>query len=95
LLFGCFRRLFTTYKLDPGPLEHLDQQEMPQYYKLEIQGIVYLVDPVTTAAYTYDLTNPTMIGHVIWPDASRVPHINLVDGWASILEQKRALHPSS
>ena len=87
--------MFIRYKLDPDPIERLEQQEMPQYYKLEIQGIVYLVDPATAAAYTYDLTNPTMIGHVIWPDVTRIPRINLVDDWASILEQKRALHPSS
>lgn len=62
---------------------------MPHLYKLEIQGIVYLVDPATTAAYTYDLTNPTMIGHVIWPDASMPPQIALVDGWSAILENKR------
>ena len=58
-------------------------------YKLEIQGIVYLVDPATTEVYTYDLTNPTKIGHVIWPDASKPPKIELLENWQSILEAKK------
>lgn len=57
-------------------------------YKLEIQGIVFLVDPNTTDAYTYDLTNPTKIGHVIWTDATEAPRINLLDNWSEILQTK-------
>jgi hypothetical protein len=57
-------------------------------YKLEIQGIVYLVDPNTTDAYTYDLTNPTKIGHVIWTTATDAPRIQLVDDWSAILQAK-------
>lgn len=59
-------------------------------YKLEIQGIVYLVDPTTTEAYTYDLTNPTKIGHVIWTDATKPPKIQLLDDWRTIMETKLA-----
>ena len=59
-------------------------------YKLEIQGIVYLVDPATTEAYTYDLTNPTKIGHVLWADASKPPKIQLLEDWRTILEAKKA-----
>jgi hypothetical protein len=59
-------------------------------YKLEIQGIVYLVDPTTTEAYTYDLTNPTKIGHVIWTDATKPPKIQLLDDWQTIMETKLA-----
>jgi len=63
---------------------------MPQMYKLEVNGIVYLVDPNTTLAYTYDLTEPTHIGHIIWPDSSRSPTIELMADWQSILSMKRA-----
>jgi hypothetical protein len=57
-------------------------------YKLEIQGIVYLVDPNTTEAYTYDLTNPTKIGHVIWMAATDTPKITLLADWSAILQAK-------
>jgi hypothetical protein len=62
-------------------------------YKLEIQGIVFLVDPNTTDAYTYDLTNPTKIGHVIWTNASEPPQIQLVDDWSAILQAKLTGQP--
>ena len=57
-------------------------------YKLEIQGIVYLVDPNTADAYTYDLTNPTKIGHVIWTTPSEAPKITLLADWPAILQAK-------
>ena len=57
-------------------------------YKLEIQGIVFLVDPNTTEAYTYDLTNPIKIGHVIWTNATDAPRIQLDDNWSAILQAK-------
>ena len=57
-----------------------------KYYKLEIQGIVYLVDPATALAYTYDLTNPTQIGQVIWNDSRLNPTIQLRADWSSVLE---------
>lgn len=62
---------------------------MPHLYKLDIQGIVYLVDPNTAFAYTYDLNNPTKIGQVIWETPTRAPRLELVDGWATIMEDKR------
>lgn len=62
-------------------------------YKLEIQGIVYLVDPNTTDAYTYDLTNPTKIGHVIWTDSSQAPKIQLDANWPAILQAKLTNQP--
>jgi hypothetical protein len=56
------------------------------FYKLDIQGIVYLVDPVTSKAYTYDLSNPTEIGKILWTDPKANPQIELLDSWASILQ---------
>jgi hypothetical protein len=58
------------------------------YYKLNIQGIVYLVDPATSLAYTYDLSNPTEIGKVTWTDAKAEPQLTLKEGWAAIQQAK-------
>jgi hypothetical protein len=58
------------------------------YYKLNIQGIVYLVDPVTSLAYTYDLSSPTEIGKVTWTDAKAEPQLTLKEGWAAIQQAK-------
>jgi hypothetical protein len=58
------------------------------YYKLNIQGIVYLVDPATSLAYTYDLSSPTEIGKVLWADAKAEPRIVLKEGWAAIQQAK-------
>ena len=58
------------------------------FYKLDIQGIVYLVDPVTSKAYTYDLSNPTEIGKILWSDPKATPQIELLANWASILQAK-------
>ena len=62
---------------------------MPELYKLEISGIVYLVDPATTLAYTYDPIHPTEIGRVIWSNPQVSPKIELKEGWAAILEAKK------
>jgi len=62
------------------------------YYKLDIGGIVYLVDPTTAVAYTYDLTDPTEIGKIIWTDSKAAPRIQLVDNWASVLAAKLAVN---
>jgi len=59
------------------------------YYKLDIQGIVYLVDPNTAKAYTYDLKSPTEIGTVVWTDAKTAPKITLLPNWEQILATKR------
>lgn len=58
------------------------------FYKLDIQGIVYLVDPNTAKAYTYDLKAPTEIGKVIWKDAKAPPTIELLPDWKAILTSK-------
>jgi hypothetical protein len=60
------------------------------FYKLDIQGIVYLVDPATGTAYTYDLTNPTEIGQILWSDAKAPPRIRLRDDWQLVLATKVA-----
>lgn len=59
------------------------------YYKLDIQGIVYLVDPNTAKAYTYDLKSPTEIGTVVWIDPKAAPKITLLPNWEHILAAKR------
>ena len=59
------------------------------FYKLDIQGIVYLVDPSSSKAYTYDLSNPTEIGKIIWTDPTVPPKIELLADWASLLAAKR------
>ena len=58
------------------------------YYKLAIGGIVYLVDPVTSTAYTYDMKKPTAIGTVVWSDPKSEPRINLYDNWQQIMAEK-------
>lgn len=60
-----------------------------QFYKLEIQGIVYLVDPDTTVAYTYDPADPTAIGKVHWTSSDALPTIELFPDWQQILSDKR------
>jgi hypothetical protein len=57
-------------------------------YKLDVQGIVYLVDPSTSDAYLYDMTNPTKIGHIIWENPKSKPTIELVPDWQDIMKQK-------
>jgi hypothetical protein len=66
-----------------------EQPKQPIYYKLEIQGIVYLVDPDTTIAYTYDPANPTAIGKVQWTNSDSLPTIELFPDWQKILTNKR------
>jgi hypothetical protein len=58
------------------------------YYKLAVGGIVYLVDPVTSTAYTYDLKTPTAIGKVLWSDPKTEPRLQLYDNWQQILSTK-------
>jgi hypothetical protein len=57
-------------------------------YKLNIDGIVYLVDPITSKAYTYDTTDLTEIGRVLWTDPKQPPKIALLEDWAAILAAK-------
>jgi len=58
------------------------------FYKLDVQGIVYLVDPATSKAYTYDLSNPTEIGKIVWTNPNTPPAIELLENWAAILQAK-------
>ena len=58
------------------------------FYKLDIRGIVYLVDTVTAIAYTYDLSNPTEVGKVIWTDTSKPPTIEFLLNIADIMAKK-------
>ncbi len=60
------------------------------YYKLDIQGIVYLVDPATLRVYTYDMTDPTEVGRLQWSDAKAEPSILLHDNWQEIMTAKLA-----
>jgi hypothetical protein len=59
------------------------------FYKLDVQGIVYLVDPATSFAYTYDLIQPTHIGSVIWENPKEKPCIVLRDTWEEVLAAKK------
>lgn len=58
------------------------------FYKMDIQGIVYLVDPNTTVAHTYDLADPTPVGTVTWTDLSTGPTLTLYPDWSARLEAK-------
>ncbi len=60
------------------------------FYKLDIHGIVYLVDPTTSTAYTYDLANPTEIGKVVWTDIKEEPRLELRADWTAVLGAKIA-----
>ena len=60
------------------------------FYKLDIGGIVYLVDPATAVAYTYDLTEPTEIGRVIWTDPKAPPQLERAADWEATLKAKLA-----
>ena len=58
------------------------------YYKLDIHGIVYLVETTTAKAYTYDLSNPTEVGKVIWTDNTTPPTIEFLPNIADIMAEK-------
>ena len=64
------------------------------YYKLDIQGIVYLVDATTAAVYTYDLQTPTEIGRLVWTDPKAAPQIALLSNWQELLTAKQNLDTS-
>lgn len=65
------------------------------FYKLDIQGIVYLVDPATQLAYTYDLSHPTEIGKVVWTNISDAPRLELREDWREVLTAKMTGDPVS
>ncbi len=60
------------------------------FYKLDVEGIVYLVDTTTADAYTYDMTSPTRIGRIIWTDVKEPPRIELLPDWEAIMTAKLA-----
>lgn len=60
------------------------------YYKMEIGGIVYLVDPATSMAYTYDLSAPTHVGQVTWTDPKTPPQLTLRPDWQTMMAAKLA-----
>lgn len=60
------------------------------FYKLDIGGIVYLVDPATAIAHTYDLADPVAVGRVIWTDPKAPPRLERAVDWNSILTAKLA-----
>lgn len=60
------------------------------YYKLDVQGIVYLVNPTNSIAYTYDIESPTEIGRVVWTDPSKSPSMELLPTWREIMTTKRS-----
>ena len=77
----------------------LTQRMEKTMYKLNIQGIVYLVDPATSKAYTYDLSTvpsgQTEIGKIVWTDPKDDPRIDLLPSWMSILQAKLEAHRSN
>ncbi len=60
------------------------------YYKLDVQGIVYLVNPTNSTAYTYDIESPTEIGRVIWNDPASPPRMEFLPTWMDIMTTKRS-----
>lgn len=62
----------------------------PTYYKLDVQGIVYLVNPTNSLAYTYDLSNPVEIGKVVWTEPSSPPRMEFRADWRDIMAAKKA-----
>ena len=62
------------------------------FYKLDVQGIVYLIDPATSIAYTYDLADPTEIGRLVWTDPTEKPTLQLHPDWNAIMAAKMTAH---
>lgn len=58
------------------------------FYKMDVQGIVYLVDPATAIAHTYDLADPTPVGTVQWTAVDTAPRITLYPDWSARLDAK-------
>jgi hypothetical protein len=67
---------------------HLEMSAPATLYKMDINGIVYLIDPATTNAYTYDTVDPTLIGRVIAGAAPGTFDIELVADWEAVLRHK-------
>jgi hypothetical protein len=56
-------------------------------YKLEINGIVYLIDPKTATAYTYDIESPTPIGNIIRTPSGQID-IQYREDWRKVQQDK-------
>ena len=65
------------------------------FYKLDVQGIVYLIDPTTSIAYTYDLTDPTEIGRLLWTDPAKKPTLQLHPDWTAVMSAKMTAHTAA
>ena len=65
------------------------------FYKLDVQGIVYLIDPATSIAYTYDLETPTEIGRLQWTDPTEKPTLHLRSDWEEIMAAKMSAHTAA
>ena len=66
------------------------------FYKMDVQGIVYLVDPATAIAHTYDLADPTPVGTVQWTAVDTAPRITLYPDWSARLDTKlKAVGPTA
>jgi hypothetical protein len=58
------------------------------FYKVSVRGIVYLINPVTSKVYTYDLSDPTEIGKMIWTNPKAEPTIEFLDNYMDVLTHK-------
>lgn len=58
------------------------------FYKLDVHGIVYLIDPVTSIAYTYDLDDPVEIGRLYWSNPAEKPTLELRADWQAVMAAK-------
>lgn len=63
------------------------------FYKMDIQGIVYLVDPATAIAYTYDMADPIPVGQVLWTSPTTPPRIALFEETPALLAAKKMTWP--
>lgn len=57
-------------------------------YKVVVKGIVYLVDPATSVAYTYDTAFPTELGKIVWTSPNDEPTIEFIDDYMVVLQHK-------
>jgi hypothetical protein len=57
-------------------------------YKVVVKGIVYLVDPATSVAYTYDTAFPTELGKIVWTSPNDEPTIDFLDDYMVVLQHK-------
>lgn len=58
------------------------------FCKMEIGGIVYLVEPATLYVYTYDKESPTRIGDLAYEGGKA--RVELLDDWRDIMASKLA-----